>query len=215
MKFIKQFFLVLALICAPAALAAPVGGEEYTVVKPPQPTQTGKKIEVLEFFFYGCQHCFKLHELLGPWEMKMPKDVELVLVPAVFNPSWEPMARTFYALESLGQQKQLHEELYKAWHMDNIALNDEAKITEFVVQHGVDRKKFSDAYHAFSMEGKILRSKQMAQTFGIRGTPTVIVDGKYMISALQPADTMRVLDAMIVKARKERGGNKGNTKNPN
>ena len=213
MKYIKQFFVILTLLCATHAFAEHDGAaEDYTLVKPPQPVQTGKKIEVLEFFFYGCPHCFKLHELLAPWEKKMPKDVELVYLPTVFNPGWEPMARTFYALESLGQQQQLHDELYKAWHLNNIDLNDEAKITEFVAQHGVDRKKFSDAYNAFSMGGKIMRSKQLATTFAIRGTPTVIVDGKYMISSLQPADAMRVLDTLIIKARKERGGSKGSKK---
>ena len=210
MKFIKQIFVVMVLICATSALAAQDGAtEEYTLVKPPQPTSSGKKIEVLEFFFYGCSHCFKLHESLAPWEKKMPKDVELVYMPTVFNPGWEPMARTYYALESLGQLKQLHEELYHAWHVNNIDLNDEAKITEFVSQRGVDRKQFSDAYNAFSMAGKIMRSKQLAQTFGIRGTPTIIVDGKYLISALQPADTIRVLNTLIDKARKERGGKRG------
>lgn len=209
MKFIKQVFVVLTLLCASQAFAGHEGAEEeYKMVTPPQPTQTGKKIEVLEFFFYGCPHCYHLQELLGPWEKKMPKDVEVVYVPAIFNPGWEPMARTFYALETLGQQKKLHDELYKAWHVDMVDLTSEAKITDFVAQHGVDRKKFSDAYNAFSMQGKIMRSKQMASTFAIRGTPTVIVDGKYMISSLQPADTMRVLDTLIVKARKEKGGSK-------
>lgn len=213
MKFIKQIFVVLVFICATSALAAQDGAtEEYTLVKPPQPTHSGEKIEVLEFFFYGCPHCFKLHELLDPWEKKMPKDVELVYMPTVFNPGWEPMARTFYALEALGQQKQLHEALYHAWHVSNIDLNDEAKITEFVSQRGVDRKQFSDAYNAFSMEGKIMRSKQLAQSFGIRGTPTIIVDGKYMISALLPADTIRVLNTLIAKARKERGGKRSSKK---
>lgn len=213
MKFIKHFFAVLTLLCATSAFAGHVAGEEdYTMVKPPQPTSSGNKIEVLEFFFYGCSHCFKLHELLSEWEKKMPKDVELVLVPAVFNPSWEPMARTYYALESLGQKKQLHDELYKAWHMNNIDLGDEAKVTDFVVQHGVDRKKFSDAYNAFAMQGKISRSKQLATTYAIRGTPTVFVDGKYQIAALQPADAIKVLNTLIEKARKERGGKRGGSK---
>ena len=204
MKFIKQFFLVLALICAPAALAAPVGGEEYTVVKPPQPTQTGKKIEVLEFFFYGCQHCFKLHELLGPWEMKMPKDVELVLVPAVFNPSWEPMARTFYALEALRQRERLHDKLFNALHMKNMDLSKEATLTDFVVKNGVDRKKFSEAYNSPLTLAKVARSKQLAVDYAIRGTPTLIVDGRYMIYGLPPKETVQMLNSLVSKVRKER-----------
>lgn len=212
MKFIKRVFVALALLCATQAFAASGGEEDYTLVNPPQPTSTGNKIEVLEFFFYGCPHCFHLQEELGKWEKKMPKDVELVYMPTVFNPGWEPMARTFYALESLGQQKQLHDALYEAWHVNNIDLSDEAKITEFVSKHGVDRKKFSDAYNAFFMAGKVMRSKQMAASYAIRGTPTLIVNGKYLISGLQPADAVKVLNTLITKVRSERGGKKSGGK---
>ena len=210
MKLIKQLLGVAALLLATSALAGHEGAaEDYTMVNPPQPTSSGTKIEVLEFFFYGCSHCFKLHPLISEWEKKLPKDVALVYVPTIFNPAWEPMARTYYALESIGQLKQLHDELFNAWNVNNIDLTDEAKITDFVAKHGVDRKKFSDAYNAFAMQGKLMRSKQMASAYGIRGTPTVTVDGKYVITGLQPKDTIRVLDTLIDKVRKERAGNKG------
>ena len=210
MKFIKQLLVVAALFLATSAFAGQDGAaEEYTLINPPQPTNSGAKIEVLEFFFYGCSHCFKLHPLISEWEKKLPKDVALVYVPTIFNPAWEPMARTYYALESLGQLKQLHDELFNAWNVNNINLTDEEKITDFVTKHGVDRKKFSDAYNAFAMQGKIMRSKQMSSAYGIRGTPTLTVDGKYIISGLQPKDAMRVLDTLINKARKERAANKG------
>lgn len=204
MKLLKQFFLMLALLCAAQAFAEPELGKDYKILNPAQPVRSGNKIEVLEFFFYGCSHCFKLHPFITAWEKKMPADVELTFVPTIFNDSWEPMSRTFYALESLGQQKRLHDDLFNAWNVNNIDLSDEAKVTEFVAQHGVDRKKFGEAYNSFSMQSKVMRSKQMAQIYGIRGTPTVVVDGKYMISGLQPAETMQVLNALIVKARKER-----------
>jgi thiol:disulfide interchange protein DsbA len=199
-KLIKQIFVVLALLCATQTFAAPQPGKDYTVLNPPQPTRTGNKIEVIEFFFYGCSHCFKLHPPLNAWEQKMPKDVELVFVPAVFNPSWEPMARTFYALEALGQRRQLHDALFQAWNR-NIELIDEASATDFVSKNGVDRKKFSDAYNSFSMQSKITRAKQMAQMYGIRGTPTIIVDGKYLISGLHPEPTIQVLNTLVDKAR--------------
>ncbi|MES1981141.1 MAG: thiol:disulfide interchange protein DsbA/DsbL [Pseudomonadota bacterium] len=203
MKLIRQIFIVLALLCAAQAYAAPQAGKDYTVLNPPQPTRTGNKIEVIEFFFYGCSHCFKLHPLINAWEQKAPKDVELVFVPAIFNPSWEPMARTFYALEALGQRKQLHDALFQAWNK-NIELIDEASATDFVAKNGVDRKKFSDAYNSFSMQSKITRARQMAQMYGIRGTPTLIVDGKYLISGLHPEETMQVLNFLVDKARAEK-----------
>jgi thiol:disulfide interchange protein DsbA len=204
-KLIKQFFIVLALLCAThtQVFAEPEAGKDYQILNPVQPTHSGNKIEVLEFFFYGCSHCFKLHPLISAWEKKIPKDVEFTFVPAIFNPTWEVSARTFYALEAMGQRAQLHDDLFNAWN-DNILLTDEASTTDFLAKHGVDRKKFGDAYNSFTMQSKVLRAKQMGQVYGIRGTPTLIVDGKYLISGLQPAETMQVLNALIDKVRKER-----------
>lgn len=207
MKFIKQFIAVIALLCATQAMAEPQMDKGYKLLIPPQPTSSGNKIEVLEFFFYGCSHCFSLHPLMTAWEKNMPGDVKLTYVPAIFNPSWEPMARAFYALEALGQLKQLHDPLFNAWN-NNENLMDEARITAFVSRHGVDGKKFGLAYNSFSMQSKIVRAKQMGQSYGLRGTPTLVVDGKYLITGLHPPETMEVLNDVIAMARKERGGKK-------
>jgi thiol:disulfide interchange protein DsbA len=203
-KFLKYALAILFVLFSTQLLAEPVAGKDYKLVEPAQPTSSGNKIEVLEFFFYGCSHCFHLHPELTAWEKKMPKDVDLVLVPTIFNASWEPMAYTYYALEVLGKNHDLHNDLYEAWNVKNIDLSDESKITAFVTKRGVDGKKFSEAYHSFGMQSKIMRSKQLAQTFRISGTPTVIVDGKYLITGLQPAETIRVMAELVEKARKER-----------
>ena len=203
MRLFKQLLAVLALLCASYAQAEVVAGKDYKLLNPPQPI-SGKKIEVLEFFFYQCPHCEHLRGPLDAWEKKKPKDVELQYVPVVFRESAEPMARTFYALEALGQQKRLHDALFDAWHVQNIDLSDEAKITEFVAKHGVDPAKFGAAYNSFSLQSKIARSNQMVQSFDVRGTPTIAVDGKYIITGLLPAETIRVLDEVIQIARKER-----------
>ncbi len=207
MKLIKQLFVVLALLCATLAFAEPEAGKDYRILKSVQPTQSGNKIEVLEFFFYGCSHCFKLHPYISAWEKKMPKDVTFTYIPAVFNPTWEVSARTFYALESMGKRAQLHDDLFNAWNVENLELVDEASTTEFLAKHGVDRKKFSDAYNSFSMQSQVMRAKQMGQAYDIRGTPTLIVDGKYMVPG-HSAATVQVLNAVIDIARKERTGKK-------
>lgn len=200
---IKNLFVAAALLIGSTAFAAIELGKDYKLLNPPQPVST-KKIEVLEFFFYGCSHCFHLHPPLSAWKKTMPKDVELIYVPTIFRDSWEPMARTFYALESLGQLSQLHDALYKAWNVDNDVLSDEAKILDFVAPRGVDRAKFSAAYNSFSMQSKMVRAKQMIRSYGITGTPTLVVDGKYLITGLQPEDAIRVLNEVIEMARKER-----------
>jgi thiol:disulfide interchange protein DsbA len=204
-SLIKGLLVALALMMGGTALADAQLGRDYSLLNPPQPTST-RKIEVLEFFFYGCSHCFHLHPLLSAWEKTMPKDVELTFVPTVFRDSWEPMANTFYALESMGKQQQLHDALYRAWNEDNMALVDESKIADFVAKHGVDRAKFTAAYNSFAMQSKVMRAKQMIRSYGINGTPTLVVDGKYVIEGLQPEDTIRALKDVIVLARKQHRG---------
>jgi len=206
MKFLKQIMLVLALLCSMQASAQSVLGKDYTRLSQAQPTRSGTKIEVLEFFFYGCSHCFHLHPFLSAWEKKMPKDAELQYVPVIFRDNWEPMARTFYALEALGQRDKLHDDLFKAWNVNNIDLTGESQATNFVGQRGVDRKKFAEAYSSFSVSSKVIRCSQMQESYQVRGTPTIIVDGKYMITGLQPDEMIRVLNDVIDMARKERAG---------
>jgi thiol:disulfide interchange protein DsbA len=204
MKIFKQILAVTLFLFSTQVLADVEAGRDYKELSPSQPTHTGEKIEVLEFFFYGCSHCFHLHPFISAWEKKMPKDVELQYVPVIFRDSWEGMARTFYALDALGQQRRLHDDLFNAWNVSNIDLGDEAKVTDFVTQRGVDRTKFSAAINSFAMSSKVARSNQMVRDYGIRGTPTLVVEGKYVITGLEPAETIKVLDAVVAKARKER-----------
>ncbi len=207
MKLFRNIFVMLVLLGAAQAFAAVTAGKDYKVLNPAQPV-SGNKIEVVEFFFYECPHCYHLHGPLSAWEKKMPKDVELKFVPVIFRDSMEPMARTYYALEALGQQARLHNDLFEAWHVYHVDLSDEAKITDFVAKHGVDRAKFAAAYNSFSIGSKLRRSEQMVESFGVRGTPTLAVDGKYTISDLQPEDAIRVLNEVIEIARKERRAGK-------
>ncbi len=200
-KTIKGLLAAAALLVSGAVFAEAQLGKDYTLLQPAQPTSS-KKIEVLEFFFYGCSHCYHLHAPLSAWEKTMPKDVDIVFVPTMFRDSMEPMARTMYALESLGQRAKLHEPLYRAWNVDKIDLSDEAKITDFVGKYGVDRAKFKAAYNGFAMQSKVTRAKQMVRSYQIQGTPTLIVDGKYIISGLQSEDMVRVLKDVIAIARK-------------
>lgn len=207
MKLFKQLFLVFALLCATQVWAEPLEGRDYKVLSPAQPTHSGKKIEVLEFFFYGCIHCFHLNPHIEAWEKKLPKDVKFSYVPAMFNPTWEVSGRAYYALEALGERKRLHDALFDAWDQNNL-LADEESTTEFVAKHGVDRNKFKQAYDSFGVQNQVMRAKQMGPAYGIRGTPTLIVDGRYVITGLQPVETIQVLNALIDKVRKERGGRK-------
>lgn len=204
MTLMRKLIVVLLMMCAVQVQAEVMAGRDYKVLKPAQPTSSGSKVEVLEFFFYGCSHCFHLHGPLSSWEKTMPKDVDLQFVPVIFRDSWEPMARTYYALEALGELGPLHNDLFEAWNVFGTDLSDQEKIAAFVGKRGVDRAKFDAAYNSFTLAGKVARSNQLVRSYGVRGTPTIAVDGKYIISGLEPADTIRVLNEVIKIARKER-----------
>lgn len=199
----KSLFVAVFFLFASTAFAAAQPGKGYTLLNPAQPVSS-KKIEVLEFFFYECSHCFYLHGELAAWEKTMPADVELTFVPTIFRDSTEPLARAFYALESIGKIKQLDDAIYQAIHVKQAHLYDLDTIGAFVGSNGVDRSKFSAAYNSFTVNSKVVRAKQMIRSYGINGTPTLVVDGKYAITGLQPADTIRVLNEVIAMVRKSR-----------
>ncbi len=206
-KLIKGLLIAIAVMVSGAAFAQAEFGKDYKMLNPAQPA-ISKKIEVLEFFFYGCSHCYHLHTPLTAWEKTMPKDVELTFVPTIFRDSMEPMARTLYALESMGELNKAHDALYRAWNVDGVELYDPDAIADFVAKQGVDRAKFVAAYNSFSMQSKVTRAKQMVRSYRIEGTPTLIVDGKYVITGLQPDATVRALKDVIDIVRKARTGRK-------
>lgn len=200
-KLLKSLVVTVMLLVGSQALAAQQG-RDYTLLNPVQPTDT-KKVEVLEFFFYQCGHCYHLHPLLADWEKSLPSDVEIRYVPTMFYSSTEPLARTYFALEAMGKIKQLDDAIYQAIHVKQLELYDLNTIGAFVAGNGVDRKTFAANYQSFAVNSKIERSKQMLRQYAIDGTPTLVVDGKYKITGLQPADTIRVLNEVIAMARKD------------
>ncbi|HZW25054.1 MAG TPA: thiol:disulfide interchange protein DsbA/DsbL [Gallionella sp.] len=204
MKNIIKSLVVAAALLFGSAACSEEANPAYSMLPAAQPT-SAQKIEVLEFFSYGCSHCFHLHHDLSAWAKKMPKDVELVYVPVIFRDSAEPLARTYYALASMPEFEKMHDAIYRGMHVENAELFDLDSIASFVAKRGADRAKFTAAYNSFSMSSRISRAKQMIRSYAIQGTPTLVVGGKYVITGLQPADTIRALDAVIAKVRKERG----------
>ncbi len=206
-KFLHSLMMVVAVFMATGAHAEAQLGKDYTLLDPAQNTST-KKIEVLEFFFYECGHCFHLHPFLAKWEKSKPADVEIDFVPTIFRQSAEPMATAYYALEAMGKSHQLDEDIYKAIHVDQVALYDLDTISTFMAKKGVDKNEFSSAYQSFSVQSRVARAKQLIRSYNIQGTPTLVVDGRYVITGMQPADTIRALNEVIAKVRKERAGKK-------
>jgi thiol:disulfide interchange protein DsbA len=157
-------------------------GVEYTRVSP-QPVETGSKVEVREFFGYGCPHCYTLEPFLDKWQKTLPKNVQFVRTPAVFSEAWAVHARAYYAFEALGITAKMHYALFQALHDEKRVLNNADSLAAFVAEKGGDRKAFLDAYNSFGMQANLSRATQAGRAFSIDSVPTLIVDGKYMTNA--------------------------------
>jgi thiol:disulfide interchange protein DsbA len=194
-----------------AATDAPFEGHDYIQLKNPQPVATGNKIEVLEFFWYRCPHCFQLEPGLDKWLKTLPKDAQIRRVPAVFRDDWMPAAKIYYSLEQMGLLSSLHNKVFDAYHIEHINLNDPAVLGSWVAKQGVDRKKFEAIYNSFSVLAKARQGAKLATIYGINGVPAFIVDGRYSTSMSMTESEPRlfeVLDQLIDMARAERGGKK-------
>ena len=213
--FARVALLAAALAASGGAAAQLVANRDYRAINPPQPTDSGKKVEVLEFFWYACPHCNSLQPSLRNWLKQKPADVEFKRVPAVLSESWIPLTRAYYALEATGSLEKLHYEVFSAIHEKNLRLQDPKILFDWVAQHGVDRQQFQDAYGSFGVQSRARRAIDMSRHYDITGTPAVTVDGKYLVApsmTLKPDRSVdyekffQVLDQVIAMARKDRAG---------
>lgn len=197
--------LVLGVAAAPAIAAEPVEGKQFTRLQMAQPTEQNGKVEVIEFFWYGCPHCAEFEPQLQAWKKKLPADVSFRKVPAIFRDSWAPGARIFYSLEALGLLDRLNDAVFDAMIRQRVNLNDEATLFDWIARQGVDRQKFADTYKSFAVAGKVRRAAEMTQEYGFGGVPVLIVGGKYMpsLEVGTYADMLRVVDGLIAKNRAE------------
>jgi thiol:disulfide interchange protein DsbA len=210
-SMIKRFLAVLAAAAvvafAPAATAqAPEMGVDYVVLSERQPTDSPGKVEVLEFFWYGCPHCYSLEPAIAEWLQKLPKDVVFKRVPAPFNKQWEVGARTYYALEAIGEAERLTPAVFEAIHRGGVKANDEKGLSAVLAKNNVDMAKYSAAYRSFGVDAKIRRAEQMLKGYNLDAVPAIAVNGKYVVSATQAGGQKRMLDvtdALIAQSRKE------------
>jgi thiol:disulfide interchange protein DsbA len=211
----KMTCFVAALLLAVANLAGAVElkeGENFAAYNPPRATDSRDKIEVTEFFWYGCSHCFHLDPELQAWSKKLPKDATFRRIPAVFpgrdgNPGqWASGAALFYTLEAMGVGEKLHADIFNAIHIDRVDLLSDKGMVDWLVKKGVDAKVFSATYQSFAVRSKVLRAMQVTQAHGLDGVPALIVDGRYRANS--GPDMLAVTDTLIDKARKDRGAKK-------
>jgi len=200
----KWISLLFGFLLPLAAAAQPF---QYGEINPPQPVETKGKIEVIEFFWYGCPHCYTLEPHIEAWVKTLPPDVEFRRVPAVFSQRWGHDAAIYYTLEALGLVEKLHRPLFDAIHKSNLRTDSEPALSEWLQKQGVDPKKFMDTLKSFGVQSKTRRAVQQTIAYKIDGTPAMAVAGRYTVSAEQgrtQQGMLKAVDTLVAKARTEK-----------
>lgn len=202
------------LASAPSSFATPpVKDKEYTVIQPALPPLEGsdsKKVEVIEFFYYGCGHCYAFQPALKAWLKTAPKDIEFRRMPTIFRESWVPLTRTYFALEAIGALEKFHDDVFNAVHQQNANLGERQILLDWAGRRGIDTNKLGAAYDSFAVQTKTQRSLQLTRAYNITGTPSVVIGGRYLTG---PSMTVKgdkidyqrfgeVMNELIAMARK-------------
>lgn len=205
MRKVVLLFFTLFFVLVTNAQAAWDEGIEYRVIKPPVPTQTGSKIEVVELFWYGCPHCFHLEPLIKQWKKNKPANVEFVRIPAIFSKHWELLAKAFYTAEVLGVLDKIHTPLFDEIHVRKKHLNNKSELKAFFVKHGVKAEDFDNTFDSFMVNIKVNRARDLSKRYGIDGVPSLVVNGKYLTDGPMASgheNLIKVLDFLIKKEGK-------------
>lgn len=173
--------IALAMTASMQTMAQFEAGKDYTIVSNPAKVDVPGKIEVREFFWYGCGHCYSLEHPMQTWLRALPKDVNFVRTPAAMNPVWEANARGYYVSEALKVRRKAHLPLFDAIHKQGQQIFDQASLAKFYVNYGIPEAKFNSMYNSFAINGKVAKAQRLAQQFQLTGVPAVVVNGKYIV----------------------------------
>ena len=200
------FASAFALLAGTASSQAQLG-REFQRIEPQRPLAEGGRIEVIEFFYYGCPVCYETQPFLSRWLGTTPEYVAIRRVPALSTEAWEPFAKLFYTLETLGQVGRLHWPVYDHFHFENVKLNDEKIMADWVARNGIERQKFVETYGSSGVAAKVAQARELLKAYDVRGVPTFIVDGKFLTSARLAGgaeQVVQVVDHLVKLAREER-----------
>lgn len=182
-------------------------GKDFLRLQNVQAVESGAKIEVIEFYSYGCPHCRDLEEYLGPWIKKVPADVSFKRIPVAFQPAWVNLGKIYYTLEALGRED-LTPKVFQSIHGANVKLYEEKVFFDWAGSNGLDAKKVQEMWGSFAINSKMNRAKTLATNYQVDSVPMLFVDGKFKVQPHllkgQHKDVPAALDFLIAKARAER-----------
>lgn len=196
----KKWLLLACLSLMPAFAFAlvPVEGKDYTVLANPTVAPAKGQVEVAEFFWYGCPHCYSLEPFVASWLKTKPASVKFTRIPAALNPVWEANARGYYVAEASGVLEASHAALFDAIQVRKERLFDQSSLAAFYGRYGVKPASFNGLYQSFAVSARIAQSRNLAIRYQLSGVPAMVVNGKYLVTG----DTGRVVE--VVKALVER-----------
>jgi thiol:disulfide interchange protein DsbA len=208
----KLLFICSILITFAATAVEPQLGVNFKKTKEEIASDSPGKIEVIEMFWYGCIHCYKIDPYLDKWADNLPKDVVFKKLPAVPRKQWIPMAKAYFALETLGLDKKLHEKLFDAIHKTKIVdPGDEQNAIKWIaLASKKDIKDVEAAFKTFSMNAKISNSYKLFKAAGATGVPAIIIDGKYLTSSTMAGsekNTIELINFIVDNVRKDKAKN--------
>ena len=182
-------------------------GFDYRILPTPQPLESKGKVEVIEFFWYGCPHCYDFEPELNAWLKRQPKDVIFRKIPVAFRDDFMPHSQLFYALEAMGKGDALNDKVMYAMHKENKRLMTENEIADWAASQGIDRNAFLATYRSFAVVSKARAARQMADGYRIDGVPTIVMQGRYVTSpsiAGTKAKAISVMEHLEQKIRKDK-----------
>jgi protein dithiol oxidoreductase (disulfide-forming) len=230
MRFLRLLLAGISLTLLAAsngavAAADPTNGTGYVTLARPQTTDAAGKVEVLEFFSYHCPHCHVLDPMLNEWMKKHKDDIVFKRVHVAWG---EPdsatgkmmtaLQRTFYTLDAMGKEEELHKKIFDAIHVERQPLYSEDAIVKFLVKQGIDKQKYADTANSFAVQSKIQRARQMFANYNLDGVPNIVIDGRFITSPAlaskgatgmseqaEGAEALKVMDMLVAKVAAERG----------
>ncbi len=182
-------------------------GIDYRILPTPQPVEAKNKVEVIEFFWYGCPHCFEFEPELSAWVSRQGKDVVFKRVPVAFRDDLLVHSQLFFTLDAMGKGDALNNKVMTAIHKDNKRLLTENDIADWAVSQGLDRNTFLTTFRSFATVSKARNANQLSSNYRIDGVPSVIVQGRFVTSpsiAGTKTKAIQTMDYLVDKVRKEK-----------
>ena len=204
MSLVRTLLVLTAAVLAWPASAQELG-RDYTRLTLPQSPETADKVEVLEFFSWGCSHCAEMYPHLAEWSKKLPSNAVLVKVPiSLGHQQWGQLVRMYYALDAMGELPRLEGAVFNAIHKEKQMLYTEDRITQWVASQGVNAQKFRNEFNSFSVSTKAQRAEQLSRNYRVNQTPLLVVDGKYVVGGKTHDESLQIASQLIEKAAAER-----------